>query len=66
MSRLVLALIGLFLLKVSVISSLDIEEEIKKSLNDVLAIHLGAWKEKIELVKGDDKEDPGASTKLQN
>ena len=57
MSSLVLALIGLFLLQVPAIPTLDIEEEIKRSLDDVLATHLGAWKENLKILQGDNEED---------
>ena len=48
---------GLFLLQVSAIPSLDIEEEIKRSLDDVLATHLGAWKENMKILKNNNDED---------
>ena len=57
---------GLFLLQVSAIPSLDIEEEIKRSLDDVLATHLGAWKEKMTILQGNNDEDSDVSDKEED
>ena len=66
MLSLVLALMGLFLLRVSAIPSLDIEEEIKRSLDDVLATHLGAWKENMTILKSSNDEDFDVSDKEED